>query len=513
MPLILNFVYVVVLLLASPILLYRRFVHGKYRDGFTEKFLGRLPFPEETGRPRIWFHAVSVGEVLQLVTVVRELLARRADVDIVITTTTSTGLAVAKEKFPEHHVCYFPLDFTWAVRNAVERIRPDAVVLVELELWPNFVREVHAREIPLLLINGRISEKSFNGYRKLRFLMRSVLAKFDSLAVQNETYADRLRQLGAPPERITVTGSIKFDAIAGERDNPATTELRRAFEIGDDETVFIAGSTHAPEEEIALSVWERLREEFPNLRLILVPRHQERFEEVAALVQSRGLGLVRRSEVRGQQSEDKGQRSGVRSDGAAGGNGRSGSDTGRSTISVQSTQYSVQSTKYKVPNTASGALRPTSAPLVSHATNHQSPVTSYQSPPHPVPPCLLDTLGELSACWGLADIAFVGGSLTSRGGQNMIEPAGYGAAVLFGPNTRNFRDVVEMLLDGDAARVVADAEELIEAVRELLADREQRVALGTRARQLVLSQRGATSRTVDIIDAVFDDVPASTVAA
>ena len=461
MPWLLNIVYLGLILLASPILLYRRFAHGKYRDGWGEKFFGRLPIPEETGGQRIWFHAVSVGEVLQLVTVVRELLVRRPDMDIVITTTTSTGLAVAREKFPEHHVCYFPLDFTWAVHNAVERIRPDAVVLVELELWPNFIREVHSREIPLLLINGRISEKSFNGYRKLRWLMRTLLAKFESLAVQNETYADRLRQLGAPRDRITATGSIKFDAIAGERNNPATSELRRSFGIADDETVLIAGSTHAPEEEIALSVWERLRDEFPKLRLILVPRHQERFEEMAALVRSRGLDLVRRSEDRGQRTEDRGQRPEVR--------------------------------------------------INPDTTNHQIPVTP--SPRHPLtpPPCLLDTLGELSACWGMADIAFVGGSLTSRGGQNMIEPAGYGAAVLFGPNTRNFRDVVEMLLDVDAARVVADAEELTEAVRELLTDREQRIALGARARNLVLSQRGATARTVEIIDEVMS-LPAPPVA-
>jgi 3-deoxy-D-manno-octulosonic-acid transferase len=434
---LLNLAYLLILLLAVPVLLYRRIVHGKYRDGWTEKLLGRLPVPDGNA-PRVWFHAVSVGEVLQLETLVADLQRQRPDLDIVITTTTSTGLAVAKDKFPRCHVCYFPLDFSWAVRYAIARVRPDAVVLVELELWPNFIREVQRRGIPLLLVNGRISEQSFRGYRRLRFLMRPVLNCFRHLAVQSETYAQRLEQLGAPSERITVTGSIKFDGVQTDRDNPRTQELRRALGIGETERVFVAGSTHAPEEEFALDAWRQLHREFPHLRLVLVPRHKERFDEVARLVESRGLPLRRRSETNAE--------------------GGPSFDSRLSTL--------------------------------------DSPVI------------LLDTLGELSACWGLADVAFVGGSLTPRGGQNMIEPAAYGAAVLFGPNTRNFREVVERLLEGDAARVVRNGDELESQVRELLRNPAAAERLGRNAQRLVLAQQGATRRTLTLITHVLPSLSA-----
>jgi len=440
---LLNLAYLLILLLAAPVLLYRRFVHGKYRDGWAEKLLGRLPVPAGHN-PRVWFHAVSVGEVLQLETLVADLLLRRPELDVAITTTTSTGLAVAKDKFPCCHVCYFPLDFSWAVRNAVKRIRPDVVVLVELELWPNFIREVHRSGIPLLLVNGRISERSFRGYRKLRFLMRPVLQCFQSLAVQSKSYAERLWQLGTPPERIIVTGSIKFDGVKTDRDNPRTQELRRAFGIGETERVFVAGSTHPPEEKLALDAWRQLHGEFPDLRLVLVPRHKERFEEVAALVESAGLPLLRRSTAKAEGGRRK----------------------------------------------AEGGDNFHHSPL----TADHSPLTTHQSPV-----LLLDTLGELSACWGLADVAFVGGSLTPRGGQNMIEPAAYGAAVLFGPNTRNFREVVELLREGNAARIVRRGDELAAAVRELLRDPAAVRELGGNAQRLVLSQQGATQRTVALI--------------
>lgn len=470
---LLNLIYLLIVLAASPVLLYRSLRYGKYRAGWGEKLWGRLPRfgsvfrgqktadssspanPQSaTPAVRVWFHAVSVGEVLQLQTVLREFEQRCPQAEIVVTTTTSTGLAVAKEKFPRHHVCYFPLDFTWAVRNAVARIRPDAVVLVELELWPNFIREVHRRGIPLALINGRISDTSFRGYRRIRPLMRHLLSRFAYLAVQNETYARRLLNLGAPAEKVQVTGSVKFDGVVTDRENRQTAELKAAFGLSPSDPVFIAGSTHAPEEEIALNAWSEARRHHPRLRLILIPRHQERFDEVARLVESRGYPLIRRST--GWNSligESRGTR-----------------DEGRESRDERQAAIQDPSPDSQFPN----RIRKSDS----------------------LPVLLLDTLGELSACWGLADVAFVGGSLTSRGGQNMIEPAAYGAAVTFGPNTRNFRDVVALLLDGDAARVVRDAGELAIVLREYLDSPELSRRQGERARRLVAAQQGATSKTV-----------------
>ena len=418
---LLNVAYALLLLTVSPLLVYRRLAHGKYRGGWREKLTGKLTrkHPE---RRCIWFHAVSVGEVLQLQQVLDQTSARFPDAELLVTTTTDTGFEVAQTKYPQHTVAYFPLDFSWAVSRALSAIQPSLVVLVELELWPNFIVEAHRRHIPLALINGRIGQRSFRGYSRVKPLLRRVLSCFDLLAAQNEIYAERLRQLGAPAERVTVTGNIKFDRVEANRDNSRTTELRRAFGLAPDELVFIAGSTQEPEEKFAIETWTALRHEFPTLRLILVPRHKERFEAVAELVRQRGWPLVRRSEV---------------------------------AVAEQS--------------------------LTPSATNV----------------LLLDTLGELGACWGLADIAFVGGSLTSRGGQNMLEPAGYGAAVLFGPNTWNFQDITDALLSRHAACVVNDPTELTTVVRELLLDPIHAQHMGDLAREFVGQQRGATARTVE----------------
>lgn len=424
---ILNILYGALLLAASPWIVYRRLRLGKDREGWRQKLFGDIP-ARPGAKPCLWFHAVSVGEVLLLKPILDRLRAGRGDLEIVISTTTQTGQAVAREKYPFARTIYYPFDLTWAVDRALRRIRPDAVALVELELWPNFITAVHRSGIPLVLLNGRISERSFRGYSRLRRLVGSWLEKFTWLTVQTEEYAERLRALGAPQGRVIVTGSVKYDGLQHDRSNAATARLREAFGIASHDRVFIAGSTQAPEEQIAIDSYRVLSTEYPDLRLIIVPRHKERFEEVAGLIERSGFGLRRRS---------------------------TGTTTGSS-----------------------------DRPIL-----------------------LLDTLGELSACWGLADIAFVGGSLTNRGGQNMLEPAAYGAAVLFGPNTSNFRHAVELLLARDAARVVHSGDELTTAVRDLLENNFTRATMGERSRQLVLSQQGATARVVTMLDDVLPTTP------
>ena len=419
----LNLIYCGLLLLFSPVILFRAIWQGKYRHGWNEKFLGRVPERSSTG-PAIWLHAVSVGEVLILRTLLPALREQLPGCEIWISTTTQTGHAVAREKYPDCRVIYFPLDFTWAVSSALARVRPSLIVLVELELWPNFIYAAEAKSIPLVLINGRMSERSFRGYRRIRWLMRGLWSGFARIAVQTEEYRRRFEELGTPADRLLVTGSTKYDGLDTDRRNARTTEIGAGFDLLLGETVFIAGSTQSPEESFAINTYLSLRESYPTLRLMLVPRHQERFEEVAALVESRGLPLLRRSQVKA----------------------------------------------------APQTLRPLAQPVL-----------------------LLDTLGELGAAWGLADIAFVGGSLTPRGGQNMIEPAAFASAVLFGPNTQNFRQVVELLLSEQAARVVRTPEELTSTIRELLEDPARSRQLGETAQRLVLQQQGATVRTVDLI--------------
>lgn len=429
---LLNGIYVGLLAVVAPVLIYRSLKLGKYRSGWSQKLWGSVPklAPANSDAPRYWLHAVSVGEVLLLQSVIAELKRRQPSAEVVISTTTATGHNVAQQKFPDCRHCYFPLDFTWAVRRAIARIQPTRIVLVELELWPNFIVAARRANVPLSLINGRLSERSFRGYARLNLFggptgwlsfIGRVLRCFDSIAVQTPTYAERFIALGATAERVRITGSVKYDRVETNRSNVRTLALRTAFGLHSAEIVFVAGSTQETEELAALRAWREARKEFPQLRLVLVPRHQERFEDVARLVVAEGHSLIRRSRQ-------------------------------------EAAQTSVRDAVI-----------------------------------------LLDTLGELSDCWGLADFAFVGGSLTNRGGQNMIEPAGYGAAVCFGPNTRNFRDIVENLLEREAAVVVEDEQALTATILNWLRHPSEAEQLGKRAQDFVATQRGATTRTVELL--------------
>jgi len=351
--------------------------------------------------------------------------SRFPDDRIVVSSTTDTGLAEARRRFPQAVVIPFPFDFSWAVARSLRAVHPDLVVLAESELWPNFLEAAEHAKIPVAVINTRISPRSFRRLYRVRGLARRYLLDRVSLwGVQSDEYAERLRQLGVPPERIQVTGSIKYDGACSERDTAKTAELRRLFGISPARspvTIWLAGSTHAPEEEIVVAVFARIRERFPQLRLILVPRHPDRFSEVAAFLQRSGLAFCRRSELR--------------------------------------------------------------VPL-----------------PEMPAVILLDSVGELGAAWGLADLGFTGGSLDGhRGGQSMIEPAGYGVPTLFGPHVWNFRDAATRLLEAGAAIQVADAKELESRVVELLADPERRRRMGEIAQHLVRQQQGATERTLTLL--------------
>jgi 3-deoxy-D-manno-octulosonic-acid transferase len=432
MPHLLDVAYLLLLLVASPWLACKAVTTVKYRVGLWRKLWGLTPI-RSGSRPCVWFHAVSVGEVLLLRPLVAGFRRRWPEWDIVISTTTNTGFDVAKKTFPDLGVFYWPLDFSWAVRRAFRRIRPSLVVLAELELWPNFIRIV-GPQVPIAVVNGRMSPRSFRGYRRIRPFMVGVLRQVRLLAMQTEEYAERMRALGAPAERVHVTGSVKFDGVNVGRNHPRTRELARLLGLRQDperpELIWLVGSTQAPEEQIALDIYRRAVQRFPHLRLILVPRHAERFDEVAELIQRSGFPLLRRSRIPSPGVSPQGDE--------AEGSG-------------------------------------------------------------PSPVILLDTLGELGAAWGLADVGFVGGSLSSRGGQNMIEPAACGVAVTFGPHVWNFRDTVDRLLENQAAVQVADAAELEQVTLRLLEDAAERRRLGEAARHLVLAQQGATERTLDLM--------------
>ncbi len=425
--LLLNGFYLLLILAGLPWFLWAAWRKGKYREGYGEKLLGRVP-PRTGDRPCVWLHAVSVGEVNLLQPLLRAIACRHPECECVISTTTHTGMKLVRKKYPQHNVFYCPLDFTWAVAEAMRRVRPDVLVLTELELWPNLIRAARRRGARVAVINGRLSEHSFRGYHRIRFLLRRVFGQIDLVAVQDATYAERFLALGARPETVHVTGSMKYDGAQTDRHNPATRRLAELAGFAPDDVVFLAGSTQAGEEQAALEAFRELAPHFPRLRLVLVPRHPERFDSVAQRLDHSGVPWQRRS---------------------------------------------------RLPSTAG-----------DHA-----PVARI---------LLVDTVGELGVWWGTAHIAFVGGSLGSRGGQNMIEPAAYGAAVSFGPNTRNFRDVVAALLAGDAAVVVANRAELTAFVRRCLDRPAWAAELGRRAQEHVCGQLGATERTMDLLEPLME---------
>src|SRR3954464_6165834 len=201
---LLNTAYLVVLLAALPWLLFQALFRGKYREGFAAKFWGAVPERKSSGAC-IWFHAVSVGEVNLLAVVLSAAKKNRPDVECVISTTTMTGFALAKKKYADHCVFYCPLDFTWAVRRAMRRIRPALLVLAELELWPNLIAAAKSHGTRVAIANGRLSERSFKGYRRLRPLLRSTLGRVDLVAVQDPEYAARFLALGIDPARVNTT--------------------------------------------------------------------------------------------------------------------------------------------------------------------------------------------------------------------------------------------------------------------------------------------------------------------
>jgi len=405
---LLDAIYLFGFVISFPILVLKR----KYRRGLWERLTGATHDPF-SGKPQapasaragafglplnrsVWFHGVSVGEIHLLRGVVAAFRKRHPDSQCVVSATTETGFGEARKWFPDCRVIRWPLDFSWAVERALDQVRPELVVLAESELWPNFLLAAKRRGIPVVAINVRLSPRSFRRYGRLRSLARHWLGLVSHFAVQTQEYADHLRLVGVPAERISVTGSVKYDGAQSDRANPKTAALRDLLNIAPGDLVWVAGSTQEPEEEIVRSNFQRLRPEFPNLRLILVPRQRERFDPVAAELRRAGVPFVRRSELTGRLAD-------------------------RAAV------------------------------------------------------ILIDTFGELGALWGLAEVAFVGGSLDGqRGGQNMIEPAAFGAAVLFGPHVWNFRDTVQRLLAARAAIQVRDARELEMTMRRLLADGSER---------------------------------------
>jgi len=422
-----NILYAIFFCIAAPHYFLKMWRRGNWRRGFRQRF-GHYDakFKQAlTNRHVLWMHAVSVGEVNVCTQLIRALEPRVPNIKIVVSTTTSTGMGELQRKLPAHiGKIYFPIDYRQCVHRALSVIHPEAVLLVEAEIWPNFIWRLGDKKIPLFLVNARLSDRSYRGYKRCGFLFRSLFGSFTGVGAQDEADAARLRELGCRPEAIQVVGSLKFDAARlDERRLLDVPAMLRQLAVPAGARVLVGGSTHAGEEAILAEQFLRLRRRFPDLFLVLVPRHFERGKEVGQELSARGVKFVYRSEV---------------------------------TVN-----------------------------------------TRFQ--PGEVECLLVNTTGELRFFYGHATVIFIGRSLTVQGGQNPIEPAALGKAIVFGPNMQNFAAIAETFLRQDGAVQVGDAAGLEQALGELLEDKQRREVLGQNALKVVRENRGAVERTIEMI--------------
>ena len=471
-----NLALLVALAVSAPWWLFRMATTRKYRQGLLER-LGlirpKLSWPDlihpgSGGRktspsqgspgakpPLIWVHAVSVGEVLAVSRLVKTLDAALPEFFVAVSTTTRTGQELARERFGAERVFYCPLDLPWAVRSCLEALQPRLLVLVETEFWPNLLRGCYRRQIPVAVVNARISDRSWPRYRRLRWLWRPFLEPLGRVLAQSETDAARLKAIGCRPERVSVAGNLKFDVRAAE-EAEATRALKR---LAAGLRLVVAGSTLEGEEAALLEAWPRLLAADARLALVLAPRHPERFAAVAALLDRSGLAWVRRSDWRAAEP---------------------GSGTaGRLEPAGRSKPLQL------------GQAKP---PQFGQA----KPLQPGKNPLQPGQIVLLDTIGELASVYSLASVAFVGGSLIPAGGHNQLEPAQFGVPIVMGPHYANFRSITEDLLAHQALCIAAKGE-LAATLTGLLADSVRAEAMGERARQVFASQAGATGRSVEAL--------------
>ena len=422
-----NILFWVFFLVSSPYYFWRLLRRGNWQAGFGERF-GQYDTKLKqaiTNRHNLWLHAVSVGEVNLCTQLIRALEPRLPNAKIIVSTTTTTGMGELKQKLPPHvSKIYYPVDRRKFVSRALVTLNPEAIILVEAEIWPNFIWRATAKGIPLFLVNARLSERSYRGYRRFGFLIRPLFAAFTGVGAQSEADAVRLREIGCRPEAIHIVGSLKFDAAkqAGPRKLDVGALLAQ-LGVAAHAPILVGGSTHAGEEALLADIFLRLRTRFPELFLIIVPRHFERSRDVGRELAARGVTFALRSKLKGD------------------------------------TQFA--------PGEVNGLL--------------------------------VNTTGELRYFYERATVVFVGKSLTAVGGQNPIEPAALGKAVVCGPNMQNFADVVDLFRARDAVVQVPDAGALETALAELLASPARREQLGGNAFQVVHENLGAVDRTVAMI--------------
>ncbi len=429
-----RFLYTVILYLCVPLILLRLLLRARKAPAYAARWSERFGFFElpqwlsdrdQKNQKIIWLHAVSVGETIAATPLIDRLLADDDSVGVVITTTTPTGSEQVHKIFKKHiqnkrvfHV-YAPYDLPDCIARFLQKTKPDLYVIMETELWPNSIGQCAKKNIPVVLANGRLSEKSAKGYKKIKWLIEKTFSQLSFAAIQYKDDAERMLALGLKKECCEVTGNIKFDLSISDEVRKTAEVFKTTLNQTREHIIWIAASTHAGEDEIIIEAYKAAKLKVSHLLLVLVPRHPERFSAVASLCEVNELQVQQRSR--------------------------------------------------------NEPLLDTTDVLVG------------------------DTMGELLALLGSSDIAFIAGSLVPVGGHNIIEPAAWGLPILTGPHLFNFTEASQLLLAENAMKVVENSKQLGDTIVELSENKALRKAMGDRARDVAISNRGALDKLFLII--------------
>ncbi len=425
MPAIVDSFYLSAATLGAPYIVAKLCTSERFRSGLMQK-LGWLPERRGTARC-FWIHGASVGEMLTARPLIKAIEEAFPDWEIILSTNTNTGLSIAKKYFSSKLSFYFPFDLSWIDRRAFNLLRPTCILLIELEIWPNFLVTAYEERVPVIVLNGRISNRSVKAFKALMRLsgaFREALhAEENFYCARSQADAQRFLDLGIAEDRVLVTGNIKYDGLPTEVSSEEKESLRKTFKLSPKELVLVGGSTHPGEEEILVRVFKFLKTELPQLRLILAPRHIERVPEIESTVAKSGLPHIRRTAL-GDES---------------------------------------------IPFGGEGII-------------------------------IVDTVGELQQLYSLANCVFVGKSLKGIGGQNVMEPAGLARPVLFGPHMENFSEEAHFLLESGGAKMVNNEDELRQNAKDILTNDQLAETMGHRVREVVLKNKGATSRNLEVLE-------------
>ncbi len=414
--LVVFFPFIAIFVLCSP----------KYRDriparlGFGLKKKIKFDSTSKEKSPVFWLHALSVGETTSSEPLIRGLKKRFPNCKIIFSVTTKSGKGVANLRLTDlvDAVIDGPIDILPVVLYFHAKIQPDLFVLVETDFWPNILLLLKNKSIPTILVNGRVSEKSIVGYRRMPFFFGPMFQSLTTLCMQTASDKKKIESIGLAPQKVLTLGNLKFDT-------PELYFKKEGVELEhylpQNRIIFICGSTHPGEEELLISSYLRVREEFPEIFLILAPRNVKRSQEIKDIASTHSLSISMRTEPQ-QSSSDI---------------------------------------------------------------------------------FILNTIGELAACYSLAQIAFVGGSLVSKGGHNPIEPASMGIPVLFGPHMEDFSEIAQSLMDCDGGKTVQNEDELSQTLKSLLKSPESRKSNGLSAKRVVDSHRGVIDKHLNLIQTLL----------